>query len=103
MGSIPSTSIAKLGFLLADGLAHPSRHKLRSTPAPATTNTMVSGPSWVTAPRAAPAPEMSAAPKEASKVLSVKTISTVSGIETAIVGNSATLVMNQLWKMHSRQ
>ena len=71
-------------------------------PAPATTSTVTSGPSWVTAPSAAPAPETSAAPNSASRMLSVKMISTVSGIETATVGRNATRMRNQLWMMNSR-
>ena len=71
-------------------------------PAPAITSTVVSGPSWVTAPSAAPAPEMSAAPNSASRMLSVKMMSTVSGIETARVGSNETLVMNQPCSIASR-
>ena len=71
-------------------------------PAPATTSTVTNGPSWVTAPSAAPAPETSAAPNSASKMLSVKIMSTVSGIATAMVGKNATRIRNQLCKMNSR-
>lgn len=71
-------------------------------PAPAITSTVVSGPNCVTAPNAAPAPEMSAAPNSASRMLRVKMISTVSGIATARVGSSETLVMNQPCSMVSR-
>jgi hypothetical protein len=81
----------------------PKSAQMAVDPAPATTSTVVSGPSWVTAPSAAPAPEMSAAPNAASRVLSVNTMRTVSGIETAMVGSIATLVMNQHCSMHSRQ
>ena len=71
-------------------------------PAPATTSTVTSGPSWVTAPSAAPAPEMSAAPNSVSRMLSVKMRSTVSGIDTARVGRNATRIRNQLCRMNSR-
>ncbi len=64
-------------------------------PAPATTSTVTSGPSWVTAPMAAPAPETSAAPNSASRMFSVKMSSTVSGIDTARVGRNATRIRNQ--------
>jgi len=70
--------------------------------APATTSTVTSGPSWVTAPSAAPAPEMSAAPNSASRMLSVKMMSTVSGMATAIVGRNATRIRNQPCRMNSR-
>ena len=71
-------------------------------PAPATTSTVTIGPSWVTAPIAAPAPETSAAPISASRRLSVKMSSTVSGMDTAIVGSSDTRMRNQPVQMNSR-
>jgi hypothetical protein len=71
-------------------------------PAPATTSTVTRGPSWVTAPIAAPDPEMSAAPNSARRMFSVKIRSTVSGIETARVGRNATRIRNQLCRMNSR-
>ncbi len=70
-------------------------------PAPATTSTVTSGPNWVTAPSAAPAPETSAAPNSASRMLRVKMMSTVSGIDTASVGRNATRIRNQLWRTNS--
>ena len=71
-------------------------------PAPATTSTVTIGPSWVTAPIAAPAPETSAAPISASRRLSVKMSSTVSGMDTAMVGSSETRIRNQPTQMNSR-
>ncbi|CFR77352.1 Uncharacterised protein [Mycobacterium tuberculosis] len=56
----------------------------------------------MTAPIAAPEPEMSAAPNWASRILSVKINSTVSGIETMIVGKNPTRMMNQHCRMNSR-
>ena len=66
-------------------------------PAPATTSTVTSGPSWVTEASAAPAPETSAAPNSCSSRLKMKMMSTVSGIDMAKVGSSATVIRNQLY------
>ena len=63
---------------------------------------MVSGPSWVTAPIAAPAPETSAAPNSLSRMFRVKMSSTVSGIDTAMVGRNDTRIKNQPCRMNSR-
>ena len=71
-------------------------------PAPATTSTVTIGPSWVTAAIPAPAPETSAAPNSASRTLSVKMSSTVSGMDTAIVGSSDTRMRNQPFQTNSR-
>ena len=59
MGSMPSTSIASISSRMVRA---PRSAQMAVDPAPATTSTVISGPSWVTAPSAAPAPEMSAAP-----------------------------------------
>ncbi len=80
----------------------PRSAQIAVDPAPATTSTVVSGPSWVTAPIAAPAPDRSAAPNCASKTLRVKISSTVSGIDTMIVGRNATRMMNQHCRTNSR-
>ena len=40
-------------------------------PAPATTSTVTTGPSWVMVPKAVPAPDRSAAPISRSRMLSV--------------------------------
>ena len=98
--AMPRTSKASISSRIVRA---PRSAQIAVDPAPATTNTVVSGPSWVTAPRAAPAPEMSAAPKADNNVLRVKTIRTVSGMETAMVGSNATRVMNQVWTMVSSQ
>ncbi len=100
IGSMPRTSKASISSRIVRA---PRSAQIAVDPAPATTSTVVSGPSWVTAPRAAPAPEMSAAPKADNNVLRVKTIRTVSGMETAIVGSNATRVMNQVWTIVSSQ
>ncbi|CKR04578.1 Uncharacterised protein [Mycobacterium tuberculosis] len=97
---MPSTSIASISSRMVRA---PRSAQIAVAPAPAITNTVVSGPSWVTAPSAAPAPEMSAAPNSASRILSVKMINTVNGIDTARVGSNETLVMNQPCSIASRQ
>ena len=96
---MPSTSSASISSRMVRA---PRSAQMAVDPAPATTSTVTSGPSWVTAPSAAPAPETSAAPNSASRMLSVKMISTVSGIETATVGRNATRMRNQLCRMNSR-
>ena len=70
-------------------------------PAPATTSTVTSGPSWVTEARAAPAPDTSAAPNSVSSKLKMKMISTVSGMDIAKVGSSDTVIRNQLKVVNS--
>ena len=85
IGSMPSTSIASISSRMVRA---PRSAQMAVEPAPATTSTVVSGPSWVTAPIAAPAPDRSAAPNWASSTLSVKISSTVSGIETMMVGRN---------------
>ena len=70
-------------------------------PAPATTSTVTSGPSWVTEASAAPAPETSAAPNSVSSRLKMKMISTVSGMDIANVGSSDTVIKNQLKETNS--
>jgi hypothetical protein len=99
MGSMPSTSIASISSRMVRA---PRSAQMAVDPAPAMTSTVVSGPSWVTAPSAAPAPERSAAPNCASKTLSVKISSTVSGIDTMMIGSSATRMMNQACQTNSR-
>ena len=71
-------------------------------PAPATINTVTSGPIWVTAPNAAPAPLRSAAPSSRSRMLSVKLTNTVNGIATSRVGANETRAMNQHCSRNSR-
>src|SRR3546814_16232130 len=56
-------------------------------PAPATISTVTIGPTWVTAPNAAPAPDRSAAPNSRSRMFSVNDTSTVNGIATSSVGD----------------
>ena len=71
-------------------------------PAPATTSTVTIGPSWVTAANPAPAPDTSAAPNSTNNRLSVKMISTVSGMATAMVGRNVTRIRNQALMTNSR-
>ena len=90
---MPSTSSASIS---SRTVRAPRSAQIAVEPAPATTSTVTSGPSWVTAASAAPAPEMSAAPNSVRRMLSVKIRSTVSGIETASVGRNETVNRNQL-------
>src|ERR1700753_375942 len=71
-------------------------------PAPATIKTVTSGPTWVTAPNAAPAPERSAAPSSRNKMLRVKLTRTVNGMATNNVGASATRATNHDCSKNSR-
>ncbi len=71
---MPSTSSASISSRMVRA---PRSAQMAVEPAPATTSTVTSGPSWVTAARAAPAPEMSAAPNSVSRMLRVKIRSTV--------------------------
>ncbi len=96
---MPSTSIASISSRMVRA---PKSAQMAVDPAPATTSTVVNGPSWVTAPIAAPAPDRSAAPNWASRTLRVNMRRTVSGIETMMVGRNATLMMNQHCRMNSR-
>ncbi len=66
-------------------------------PAPATINTVTNGPTWVTAPKAAPPapPDRSAAPNSRNKkILRVKLTNTVNGIATNNVGANDTRATN---------
>src|SRR6478672_7630964 len=58
-GLIPSTSIASISSRM---VRDPRSAQMAVEPAPATINTVTSGPTCVTAPNAAPAPDKSAAP-----------------------------------------
>ncbi len=99
MGSMPITSRASISSLMVRA---PKSAQMAVEPAPATTSTVVSGPSWVTAPNAAPAPDISAAPNSASKTFNVKVNNTVSGIAAMMVGRIVTLSRNQACRTNSR-
>src|ERR1700730_4304389 len=58
-GSMPSTSIASISSRM---VRDPRSAQIAVEPAPATISTVTIGPTWVTAPHAAPAPDRSAAP-----------------------------------------
>ena len=98
-GLIPSTSIASISSRM---VRDPRSAQMAVEPAPATINTVTSGPTCVTAPNAAPAPDKSAAPSSRNRMLSVKLISTVNGIATNSVGANATRAMNQHCSRNSR-
>jgi hypothetical protein len=71
-------------------------------PAPETTIAVTTGPTWVTDASAAPAPDRSPAPTSISTMLSVKTMSTVYGIDSTSVGTIDTRATNQIWSSSSR-
>ena len=71
-------------------------------PAPATISTVTMGPTWVTAPSAAPAPDRSAAPISRRRMLSVKLTSTVKGMATRTVASIETRAMNHDCSTNSR-
>ena len=98
-GLMPSTSIASISSRM---VREPRSAHIAVAPAPATINTVTSGPIWVTAPNAAPAPLRSAAPSSRSRMLSVKLTSTVNGIATSSVGANDTRAMNQHCSRNSR-
>src|ERR1700687_5822310 len=99
-GSMPSTSIASISSRM---VRDPRSAQIAVEPAPATIRTVTIGPTWVTAPNAAPAPDRSAAPTSRSRMFSVKLINTVNGTATSKVGANATRAMNQHCSKNSRQ
>ena len=96
---MPSTSMASISSRI---VREPRSAHIAVAPAPATINTVTSGPTWVTAPNAAPAPLKSAAPNSRSRMLSVNDTSTVNGIATNTVGASDTFTTNQHCSRNSR-
>ena len=98
-GLMPSTSIASISSRI---VRDPRSAHIAVAPAPATINTVTSGPTWVTAPNAAPAPDRSAAPNSRSRMLSVKLTNTVNGIATNNVGANDTRATNQDCSRNSR-
>jgi hypothetical protein len=84
---MPSTRIASISSRMVRA---PRSAQIAVAPAPATTNTVTTGPSWVMVPNAVPAPDKSAAPISRNKMLSVNATSTVNGMATNNVGISDT-------------
>src|SRR3954466_8752016 len=98
-GLIPSTSIASISSRM---VRDPRSAHIAVAPAPATINTVTTGPTCVTAPNAAPAPERSAAPNSRSRMFSVKLTNTVNGMATRSVGANDTLATNHDCSTNSR-
>ncbi len=98
-GLMPSTSIASISSRM---VREPRSAHIAVAPAPATINTVTSGPTWVTAPNAAPAPLRSAAPNSRSRMLRMKLTRTVNGMATNNVGANETRAMNQDCSKNSR-
>ena len=98
-GLMPSTSMASISSRM---VRDPRSAHIAVAPAPATISTVTNGPTWVTAPNAAPAPERSAAPSSRSRMFRVKLTSTVNGIATSRVGASDTRATNQDCSRNSR-
>ena len=96
---MPSTSIASISSRM---VREPRSAHIAVAPAPATINTVTSGPSWVTAPKAAPAPLRSAAPNSRNRMLRMKLTRTVNGMATNSVGANATRATNQACSKNSR-
>jgi hypothetical protein len=99
-GLMPSTSIASISSRI---VRDPRSAHIAVAPAPATIKTVTNGPTWVTAPNAAPAPDRSAAPSSRRRMLSVKLTRTVNGMATNNVGASETRATNQDCSKNSRQ
>ncbi|CAG6935488.1 hypothetical protein PICSAR15_04425 [Mycobacterium avium subsp. paratuberculosis] len=87
IGSMPSTRIASISSRMVRA---PRSAQIAVAPAPATTSTVTTGPSWVMVPNAVPAPERSAAPISRSRMFKVNATNTVNGIDTNSVGTSDT-------------
>src|SRR5208283_3244217 len=98
-GLMPSTSIASISSRI---VREPRSAHIAVEPAPATIKTVTSGPTWVTAPNAAPAPDRSAAPNSRNRMLRVKLTRTVNGIATNSVGTIATRATNHDCSKNSR-
>ena len=98
-GSMPRTSMASISSRIVRA---PRSAQIAVAPAPATMRTVTIGPTWVTAPSAAPAPERSAAPISLSRMLSVKLTRTVKGMATNTVASMDTRAMNHDCSTNSR-
>ena len=99
IGLMPSTRSASSSSRMVRA---PRSAHIAVAPAPATTSTVTIGPIWVTVPSAAPVPEKSAAPISTSRMLRVKTVSTVNGIASISVGTIDTRATNHVCRSISR-
>ena len=93
IGSMPSTRIASISSRMVRA---PRSAQIAVAPAPATTSTVTTGPSWVMVPNAVPAPDRSAAPISRSRMLRVNATRTVNGMETSSVGTNDTRAIIQV-------
>ena len=96
---MPSTRIASISSRMVRA---PRSAQIAVAPAPATTSTVTTGPSWVMVPNAVPAPDRSAAPISRSRMLSVNATSTVNGMATSSVGISETRAIIHVCSRNSR-
>ena len=90
---MPSTRIASISSRMVRA---PRSAQIAVAPAPATTSTVTTGPSWVMVPNAVPAPDKSAAPISRSRILSVNATRTVNGMDTNSVGTNDTRAIIQV-------
>ena len=96
---MPSTRIASISSRMVRA---PRSAQIAVAPAPATTSTVTTGPSWVIVPNAVPAPDRSAAPISRNRMLSVNATNTVNGIAISSVGTSDTRAIIQVCSRNSR-
>ena len=96
---MPSTRIASISSRMVRA---PRSAQIAVAPAPATTSTVTTGPSWVMVPNAVPAPDRSAAPISRSRMLRVNATRTVNGMATSSVGTSETRAIIHVWSRNSR-
>ncbi|CKP18305.1 Uncharacterised protein [Mycobacterium tuberculosis] len=96
---MPSTRIASISSRMVRA---PRSAQIAVAPAPATTSTVTTGPSWVMVPNAVPAPDKSAAPISRNRMLRVNATRTVNGMDTSNVGTSETRATIQVWSKNSR-
>ncbi len=93
IGSMPSTRIASISSRMVRA---PRSAQIAVAPAPATTSTVTTGPSWVMVPNAVPAPDRSAAPISRNRMLRVNATRTVNGMDTSSVGTNDTRAIIQV-------
>src|SRR5882762_2439981 len=98
-GLMPSTRSASSSSRMVRA---PRSAHIAVAPAPDTTSTVTIGPICVTAPNAVPVPEKSAAPNSTNKMLRVKTVRTVNGMDSIRVGTMDTRATNQDCSINSR-
>ncbi|CNH02734.1 Uncharacterised protein [Mycobacterium tuberculosis] len=95
---MPSTRMASISSRMVRA---PRSAQIAVAPAPATTSTVTTGPSWVMVPNAVPAPDRSAAPISRSRMLRVKATRTVNGMDTSSVGTNDTRAIIQVCSRNS--